>query len=179
MQPCGQNELMTDREFNKTLDHWLTALQRYSFEDLINKPSPQSWSMGQLYVHLINETRHYITRINVCISSNRNATKEMAPEGKEMFRNNSFPDERLAGPPSNSRIPQPLSKEALVTEFSDLRKTMNDVIVMMQSTVYHGKAKHPGLQYFNAVEWLQFADMHMRHHLRQKMRIDDFLRLSR
>jgi hypothetical protein len=31
------------------------------------------------------------------------------------------------------------------------------------------------LLFFNAPEWLQFAEMHMRHHFRQKMRIDDRL----
>lgn len=170
---------MSIKEFNETIDHWLLGLQQYSFEDLIAKPSPQSWSMGQLYNHLINETHYYISRINVCISNNRNATKGMAIEGKQMFRNNSFPDERLVGAPSHSRIPQPVSKQDLTKEFLDLRKTMNAVAALMQSTVYHGKAKHPGLHYFSAAEWLQFADMHLRHHLRQKARIDDFLKLPR
>ena len=27
-----------------------------------------------------------------------------------------------------------------------------------------GKTKHPGLNYFTAKEWLQFAEMHLRHH---------------
>ncbi|HEV9036934.1 MAG TPA: hypothetical protein VGQ51_09945 [Puia sp.] len=35
-----------------------------------------------------------------------------------------------------------------------------------------GKTRHPGLHYFNSLEWLQFAEMHMRHHFRQKKRID-------
>ena len=55
---------------------------------------------------------------------------------------------------------------------------MNDKALVMNGTVFNGKAKHPGLNYLNASEWLQFADMHMRHHLRQKKRIDDFLRPS-
>jgi hypothetical protein len=39
-----------------------------------------------------------------------------------------------------------------------------------------GKSRHPGLGYFNAGEWLRFIEMHMRHHLRQKERIDAFLK---
>ena len=38
-----------------------------------------------------------------------------------------------------------------------------------------GKSKHPGLGYFNAQEWFLFAEIHMRHHFRQKARIDEFL----
>ena len=50
----------------------------------------------------------------------------MSMEGKEMFRNNAFPDERLKGAASNSRIPQPKSKEELLKQFMDLRMAMND-----------------------------------------------------
>jgi hypothetical protein len=38
-----------------------------------------------------------------------------------------------------------------------------------------GKTRHPGLLYFSALEWLRFAEMHMRHHFRQKKRIDEAL----
>jgi len=169
---------MSIEDFNHTIDTWIDALQRYSIEDLTTKPSPDSWSMGQLYNHIIDETKFYIGRITICTSSNRNSNSEMSMEGKEMFINNAFPDERLKGAASNSRIPQPKSKEELLKQFMDLRMVMNDKAVVMKATVFNGKAKHPGLNYLNAAEWLQFADMHMRHHLRQKKRIDDFLKAS-
>lgn len=170
---------MPIEHFNQTIDTWIDALQRYSIYDLTAKPTPTSWSMGQLYKHLISETQFYMSRIKVCVLSDRNSNKDMTTEGKEMFRNNSFPDERLQGAPSNSRIPQPASKEGLIEEFMDLRREMNNAAVLMKETVFNGKAKHPGLAYLSASEWLQFADMHMRHHLRQKKRIDDFLSSSR
>jgi uncharacterized damage-inducible protein DinB len=170
---------MTIELFNQTIDTWITELQRYSIADLTAKPTPTSWSIGQLYKHLIADTNFYINRITVCVASNRNSYKEMTAEGKELFRNKSFPDERLQGAPSNSRIPQPVNKEELLEEFAALRREMNTAAVRMHETVFKGKAKHPGLGYLNASEWLQFADMHMRHHLRQKKRIDGFLISSR
>ncbi|HMG91625.1 MAG TPA: DinB family protein [Chryseolinea sp.] len=170
---------MSIEHFNHTIDTWIADLQRYSIDDLRAKPSPTSWSMGQLYKHLISETQFYISRMKVCVLRNRNSNKEMTPEGKQMFHNNSFPDERLQGGPSNSKIPQPVNKEELVEEFMDLRRVMNESALSMKETVFNGKAKHPGLGYLNASEWLQFADMHMRHHLRQKKRIDEYLISSR
>ena len=161
--------------FNQTIDTWIEALRYYSLEDLTVQPSPGSWSMGQLYNHLINETRYYISRIDVCISSNRNAGKEMSDEGKTMFRNNSFPNARLIGALSHSSIPQPGSKQELIEQVIALRKAVNEKAILMEKTVFNGKAKHPGLDYLNASEWIQFADMHMRHHLRQKKAIDAFL----
>lgn len=103
----------------------------------------------------------------------------MSMEGKEMFINNSFPDERLQGGPANLNISQPLSKDTLMEEFVMLRRQMNDAAHLITTSRFHGKSKHPGLNYFSADEWIQFADMHMRHHLRQKARIDEFLTSSR
>ena len=167
---------MSIESFNKTIDTWTHALQRYTFEDLIAKQSPSTWSLGQLYNHLISETSHYISRIDICISNNRNARKQMTEEGKAMFQNNSFPDERLVGPPSNDQTLQPASKEELLAQFKRLKEAMNERAALMKVSAFHGKSKHPGLNYFNAAEWLQFADMHMRHHFNQKKRLDHHLR---
>ncbi|MDB5279911.1 MAG: DinB family protein [Ferruginibacter sp.] len=53
---------------------------------------------------------------------------------------------------------------------------MNDLAARIAASKFKGKTKHPGLDYFSATEWLQFVDIHFRHHLRQKKRIDDFLK---
>jgi hypothetical protein len=53
---------------------------------------------------------------------------------------------------------------------------MNTVATLISESQFNGKTKHPGLGYFSAKEWLQFANMHFRHHLRQKKRIDVFLK---
>ena len=55
---------------------------------------------------------------------------------------------------------------------------MNGQVILMTARKYKGKTKHPGLGYFSAEEWLQFAEMHFRHHLRQKKRIDEFLKMD-
>jgi hypothetical protein len=43
------------------------------------------------------------------------------------------------------------------------------------NTRFKEKTKHPGFHYLNAIEWLQFIEMHFRHHLKQKKRIDKYL----
>ncbi|HWY36373.1 MAG TPA: hypothetical protein VNX68_17140, partial [Nitrosopumilaceae archaeon] len=39
-----------------------------------------------------------------------------------------------------------------------------------------GKEKHPVLGFLSAKEWLQAVEMHFRHHIQQKERIDIFLK---
>ena len=55
---------------------------------------------------------------------------------------------------------------------------MNNAATQIANSKSKGKTKHPGLNYFNANEWLQFAEMHLRHHLKQEKRIEEFLKLQ-
>ena len=161
--------------FNHTINLWLSELERYSFTELCSKPSTAGWSLGQLYRHLIKDANFYIEQIEICLRSNDHANEEASSAGKDMLANNEFPNEIIEGDPANAFIPQPESKEKLVQDLVLLKEHMNKVAAKITETSFHGKTKHPGLNYFSAAEWLQFADMHFRHHLRQKKRIDEFL----
>ena len=167
--------MLTD-DFNHIIDHWIAQLDQYSFDQLCSKPSPNKWSLGQLYLHLLADTNYYIGQMEICVLSNDNAGGEAAPEARVMLLNNDFPDEVLEGSPNNALIPQPGSKEQLGNELVRLRADMNSMAERVSKSAFKGKTKHPGLGYFNADEWLQLAEMHFRHHLRQKRRIDEFLK---
>jgi hypothetical protein len=166
---------MTIENFNRTIDLWIAELERYTFTQLTAKPTPASWSLGQMYQHLIDDTRFYIGQILIAIASNDHAGEEAIPFARTMLHNNEFPNEVLEGDPSNAFIPQPASKEHLLSDLVNVKTEMNNVATQMTASPYHGKSKHPGFNYLSAKEWLQFADMHLRHHLRQKKRIDTFL----
>lgn len=165
-------------DFNHTIAAYIIELDRYNLAQLCAKPSPTSWSLGQMYLHLIADTRFYLGQIKICISNNDHAEEQAAPHAKAMFARNEFPDEFIEGAPANALIPQPQSKEHLLNELLALKTEMNAVANLISGSPFRGKTKHPGLHYFSATEWLQFADMHFRHHLRQKKRIDDFLKAS-
>ena len=104
-----------------------------------------------------------------------NATEEAAPHAIRMFERNGLPDERIEGPPSNQLTAQPGNKEDLELALIWLKKEVKELGIILSAGKAKGKIKHPGLKYLNALQWFQFAEMHFRHHLRQKQRIDDFL----
>ena len=168
-----------NQDFNNTLDIWVDALDRYGWRELLTAPSPKGWSLGQVYVHIILETTFYLKQMMICASGETFATESMSDEGKKMFRNNAFPDAILEGPPSNDDVAQPESKEYLRGRLIDLKTEAGRLTGMLQTGHSHGKTKHPGLNYLSGREWLQFADMHLRHHFRQKSRIDSFLKAHR
>ena len=167
---------MLIKDFNHTIDTWIKEIEQYDFTQLCAKPSANSWSLGQVCMHLIENTDYYIEQIKICVSNDDYAMEEASPDGKRMLLNNAFPDEILEGPPSNLDTPQPDSKEELMRCLMKLKEDIQNVEVLISKSPFKGKTKHPGLNYFNANEWLQFADMHFRHHFRQKKRIETFLK---
>jgi hypothetical protein len=161
-------------DFNHTIDICIKAIQQYNFEQLCAQPDVNSWSMGQLCMHLVNDTNWFIEQIKICLLNDDNANETMVPFAQTMFVNNSFPDERLSNP-ANINMPQPQRKKILLQLFINLKKDMNEAATQIDNSKSKGKTKHPGFNYFNATEWLQFAEMHLRHHLKQKERIEEFL----
>jgi DinB superfamily len=154
---------------------WIDALSDYDLEDLQKQPEAGSWSMGQLYVHLVQSSRFFLDQVKTCNSNNDNADQQHAPAAIAIFTNNELPDMRIEGPPSNKTTPQPNDKERLVRSLTALRDEFEAARINAADSTFKGKTLHPGLKYFNAEEWLKFTDIHLRHHLRQKQRIDEFL----
>jgi DinB superfamily len=166
-------------DFNHTIDLWINELKKYDFIQLCAKPSPDTWSLGQVYMHLIENTDWFFEQAKICSSTNDNALKKASPDAKKMFLNNDFPDQVMEGPPSNADTPQPENKEQLISCLMNLKDEIKSVAILISTAPCKGKTKHPGLNYFNANEWFQFAEMHLRHHLRQKKRIDEFLKTNK
>jgi DinB superfamily len=164
----SQTQILLER-FNVTIDDWITELDKHSFEELLRKPEDM-WSLGQVYVHIIGDTLWYLEQIRLAIDDSQFQNEPMHPNGRLMFINNSFPNERMENP-ANDGMPQPVSKEILRAGLAHARLQMNEIFQLFPESKMKGKSKHPGLGYFSALEWLQFADMHMRHHLRQRKRI--------
>ena len=168
------NPLMLSSDFNRNIDRWIEDLENRTFVEICAKPSPTRWSLGQVCVHLIEATHHFLEEINTCLWSNDHIQEEMSMNAKSMFHNNAFPDELIEGPESNAHTPQPESKKMIMESLMKLRDEINAAAVLISTSSSQGKTKHPGLHYFNATEWFQFAEMHFRHHDRQKKRIEAF-----
>jgi hypothetical protein len=94
-----------------------------------------------------------------------------------MLANNAFPDMLLTNP-STDLVRQPQSKDDLAQGLRSIQAEVNGLAAAFDFSTAGGKTEHPGLRWFNALEWLQFADMHMWHHLRQKKRIDEALKFT-
>ncbi|MBC7884880.1 MAG: DinB family protein [Saprospiraceae bacterium] len=167
---------MLPKGFNYIIDIWINELEKYDFNLLCIKPTPTYWSLGQVYFHLIQETKFFFEQVNVCLSNTNHQTEQKSDAAGVIFSNYDFPDEQIVGPPSNDKTPQPENKQQLLNGLLDLKDEIITLEILIEKSLFNGKTRHPGLNFFNAREWFMFAEIHFRHHLRQKKRIDDYLK---
>jgi len=167
---------MLIERFNYTIDRWIAALDNYTISQLCTKPSSCEWSIGQVYIHLIQDTGFYLDQLKACIVDNEHTHESASPHVLAMLRNNDFPDIVIEGHPSNAAIAQPGSSGQLLAGLTQIRNEANALVTQIDGGTVNGKSLHPGFHYLSANEWLQLAEMHLRHHFRQKARIDDFLK---
>jgi hypothetical protein len=163
------------RQFNETLHQWIVWLDEYPFAVLLRKPRPGAWSLGQMYIHLLRSTEHFINQAKLAAATQDNRDEPMHEHARRMFDHNSFPTRILEGPDNDSNIPQPGSKEEISDRLTRIRDDINSETFAAVLSAPGGKTRHPGLLYFSGPEWLQFAEMHLRHHFLQRQRIEDEL----
>jgi len=160
------------RQFNETIEKWIAALDNYTLQALCRQPQAGSWSLGQVYRHIIDDSGYYVGQLKEALSTTANSEGEMTEQGKALFRANGFPDSLIDGPSTGVAIPQPRSKDELWQGLTAIKNAVNALFAGFDPSAAAGKTEHPGFRFLNALEWLQFAEMHMRHHFRQKKRID-------
>jgi hypothetical protein len=160
---------MLKAQLNDTINIWISSLSHYDFDTLLKKPDSESWSLGQIFMHLIDETNYYIQQIECCLNSNDNVEKSVTEKAKAIFANNALPDKKIRRDAGLSQdLLQPASKAEIFHKMQQLKIELNSLGNRIDEGTSVGKTRHPGLGYFNAQQWFQFAEIHMRHHLRQK-----------
>jgi len=161
-----------------SIDLCLQALEKYSLPQLSIKYDPKKWSLGQMFLHIVESTDFFLDNVETCLRQMKDAGEPTTERALKVFSANELPDIEIMGPSSNDLTPQPESIESLREGLTKLKLRAVAVREKLSGDPPSGKVKHPGLGYFNAREWYQFADIHVRHHLRQLPRLEGKLNLG-
>ncbi|MFC9775349.1 DinB family protein [Paenibacillus chitinolyticus] len=165
--------------FEQLTETYIQELENYSLEELTRKPDEDQWSLGQMYVHLIQSVLYrHLPIMEACrTSSDSEEAAGKTESGVEAYARGSYPPIRIQVPPSKEYTPlQPESKEQLVSGLRDVIRAMRAIQPTLADIPAANTVTHPGFGELNAVEWFALVEMHYRHHLRQKERLDAFLR---
>ncbi|MCM3341631.1 DinB family protein [Paenibacillus sp. MER TA 81-3] len=168
--------------FDEITKHYVRELDKYSLAELWRKPSENEWSLGQMYLHLPHSTLNLQLRLaEQCMDPGGEGGGGKTEAGHAVFEQGSFPPVRIKVPAGLQYTPpQPESKEQLVAKLEEARCRMHEIGASLQSIDperLERKAVHPAVAFgaLNAVEWFAMVEMHYRHHLLQKERLDAFI----
>lgn len=167
------------RAFLETGKIWIKELDFYGDHQFKQSTEDSAWSIGQVYDHLVNGTYAYhFKHIEQCIASNgENKGLKKNLKGKLLFFFGSFPNLKIKGVPPEKYVPgQPESPSKMKDDFYRFIKAMQKTSKSIDTANAQGKTLHPTLGWLNALEWYKLIEMHFRHHLRQKARLDKSIR---
>jgi hypothetical protein len=165
-------------QFEKTARLWLVSLNDYTEEQFARQPSATQWSIGQVYHHLVVGTENFYLRACRKCLEHRGEIIEGGKTfpGKIVFLLGGFLPVKIHVPASAEYTPkQPQNRAEMREGLRELIETMRALAPQLDHVSPVQKWKHPALGMLDAVEWYHLIEMHFRHHLRQKARLDKFL----
>lgn len=166
------------KQFETIAQQWITDLDQYSEEQFLRKPDEHHWSIGQVYVHLIQSAKNFhFKQIQLCIDRQGTEMKGgKKPPGILSYFLGFIPPVRVHVPPSPTYTPaQPSGKEQIAERLREVIREMNEIRSAVESASPNQKTVHPGFGYLNAQEWYRLIPMHYRHHRRQQKRLNTLL----
>ncbi|WP_440119593.1 DinB family protein [Paenibacillus sp. QZ-Y1] len=166
----------------KTIDQYVSELNNYDMEQLLYKRCEEEWSIGQMYIHLIQSALFmHLKNVDQCLADHDVAALSTVGEkteaGKAIFKLGSFPEVRIRVPASPQYTPQqPESKRQLSDGLHRVMKCMKHKEPVLHQAPDDKYVLHPGFGELNAKEWFMLIEMHYRHHLLQLDRLKNDLK---
>ncbi len=164
------------KDFLNDLNKWQNIVRGYELYELQKQPGPTQWSIGQVIGHFILETNWYFSQAGKALLDVQNLQRSKSNTIIEWFAANSFPNEHFKGPEDIDEPSQPISVNQLIDTIEGLKNNMLNLADLLSKKTAKGKSEHPGHGFLTALEWFQYAEMHCRHHFRQKQRITEAIK---
>lgn len=171
-----KNTLQVLKSFENAVERYLVELKQLDMEQLHRKTDEEEWSIGQMYMHLIQSALFmHLPNIKQCLVHSEpsvHSNKGKTELGKSVFEQEQFPATRVKVPASPQYTPKsPENKEQLVEGLHQVIEEMRDMEAVLRPSPATDKVIHPRLGALDAQEWFLLIEMHYRHHFLQLNRL--------
>ncbi|WP_449599658.1 DinB family protein [Paenibacillus sp. Marseille-Q9583] len=162
------NSLAIIKQYKQNLD-------RYSIEQLRYKCEEDVWSVGQMYIHVIEVAEEYIGHIETCAKATHEELEGKTEPGMKALTAKEWPDIRVKLEASLNATRNPESKDEIIAGLDQVLEKLAYMEGRSNEANPACKVQHGWFGWLNAREWFEMVGMHSRHHLRQKARLDEKL----
>ena len=141
-----------EKQTHESIDFWIDSFKQYDFDTIVMKPSEQSWSLGQVGIHLWMASKGFFFK-----NAEKCLNKEGTQSGKSkklgahlIFTLRMLPPVRYEMPQQVAVIPkQPESKEQLIGKLEEIKTIASGYIKRIPQSDPELKTKHPFLGWLN------------------------------
>jgi hypothetical protein len=167
------NTSTLETKTHAVIDQYIRDLDHYTFEQLLMKPAPDQWSLGQVYIHLwMSAKGFFFKKAEQCLNKEGTARGSKNWKGHVVFLMGRMPTVKVKMPEKVAVEPkQPESKEQIIAKLNEIKQMSSVYINRIPQSDPAQKATHPIFSYLNTAEWISLCNMHFRHHEDQKRRI--------
>jgi len=168
--------------FNKKMEIWLNDLEAMEEDQMMIKPSENSWSMAELYDHVMRVGRTYqIPNLKQSITPAAKTKKRKNLTGVAIFnlgvrKNIKMRMENFPAPLVKNFTPVKRSKSELIIDFKLFIQEVNDLEENLNNSTKKNKQYHPMFGDITTKEWFALIELHIWQHDKQKKGILEFLK---
>ncbi|QPH38159.1 DinB family protein [Pedobacter endophyticus] len=156
----------------KIVNAYKTKLALYPDDSFQLTPPINGWSYSEVYSHIFDSSVLSTIAMENCIKGNgQNIPTHFVVKVILFF--GAFP------PAAKYKVPKRLADRVEKISRAEAHKlivSFEEALESAYATIGKAdkncKTKHPRLGYLNAIQWLRFIEIHLKHHLKQLARIE-------
>jgi len=144
-------------------------------------PPSGGWSCAEVYSHIMQASMASTIAMERCTHGTAKPTnKKLNFWGMYVMLTNRFPPIKIKVPPKvEAKWPATkISKEDARNLIIKLRKRVDEMAILINTTPSVRRSQHPRLGMLNAEQWLKFIRIHLQHHLRQIGRVKKEMKIA-
>ena len=170
------------QKFHKKANEWLIDLENIDSQKISVNPKQDSWSLSELYDHIMRVARTYqIPNFHNSSTSLAVRKKRKNKYGIAIFNLGlrmqvQIQMQRFPAPLVTNFTPQKRTKEDLIKDFKTFIHEVNELENNVLKSSKNNKHYHPMFGDINTLEWFSLIEIHMSHHDIQKERIMKYLK---
>lgn len=154
------------------VDAYKAKLSSYSDGIFQTMPPIKGWSFSEVFAHIFDSSLLSLIALeNAAKGKGENQPTHFAVK-LILFFGSLPPAKKYKVPKRLAERIKIISKTEAMDFILEFERALNVAYPLIFDASKYSKTKHPRLGYLNAEQWLRFIEIHLKHHLKQLVRIE-------
>lgn len=158
---------------HKIVDAYKAKLSQYDEEIFQVTPPINGWSYSEVYSHIFDASLLSLIALENCIKGKGEDQPTHFIVKVILFLGAFPPAQKYKVPKRMADRVKKITKAEALDFILEFESSLLHIYPSVGGADQKVKTKHPRLGYLNSRQWLRFIEIHLKHHLKQLIRIED------